>query len=257
MEALVQCRGVLVAGVTNCARTQMAEAWLRHLSEGLLPVQSGGVHLGTGRIHPLAEEVMAEAGVSLTSHSVHTLEAARRQRATYDVLISIDDPHGPWDHDHRRADRYQQLERVKQAKARQHRALYKAHQHLYPSTPSHWSIGLDATDARARTDLWSPADPMIAHETSTRRFQDHLYEGEPLFSRLELNTMRREVRLSERWVVEALHVAYAAEREGEHKRRFVVARDELRRHCERLIQRLRVFYGVDALKMREDNKNKI
>lgn len=224
----------------------MAEAWLRHLSQGHLPVQSGGVHLGTGRIHPLAEEVMAEVQVPLTSHSVHTLEAARRQRGTFDVLVSIDDSSDPLyagPDQHRRADRYQQLQRVKEARARQHRSLYAPHRRLFPPTPSHWSVGLDATDARARTDLWSPADPMIAHETSTRRFQDHVYEGEPLFSRLELNTMRREMRLSEQWVVEALHTAYAAEREGEHRRRFVMARDEIRRHCERLIERLTAFYG--------------
>eukprot|EP00796_Vickermania_ingenoplastis_P010761 gene10761-7489_t len=245
------CRGVLIAGVTNTARTQMAEAFLRHLSGGRVPVHSAGVHLGAGVIDPLACSVMAAIGVPLQHHSVCTLAAARRHQCN-DVVISIDAPYGSGVG--RETHRLQQLPAVQRAKERTRRRLH-ADSNLYPATPAHWSTGFDATDARQRVQLWSPADPRIAYETSTRKFQDHLYEGEPLFMRLELSTARRMARLSVRWEMAELSGAFAAEREAQRLRRFLLARDDIHRRCVRLLRRLEAFYEERLLVHDEEDQD--
>lgn len=51
----------------NTARSQMAEAWLRHLAADRFVSCSAG--LDPGEIHPLAAEVMEEAGISLEGQS--------------------------------------------------------------------------------------------------------------------------------------------------------------------------------------------
>lgn len=255
----------------------MAEAFLQSFTQNRIFIQSGGVHFSTGIIHPLALEVMAEIGLPLTGHTVHSLESARRQRCTFDVLVSIDQPYSnmpassPSSSDfsspsmgQRGADRYQQLASVPKAYASFDQQLYKGEENthrraahggphgkaalppvnmLFPSTPSHWTFGLDASDARLRTQLWSPADPQIAHEHSTRRFQDHIYEGEPLFTMVELNTMRKDMRLTERWYVSELCCPFAAEREASYRQRFVEARDDIECRCRKLVRRLEDFYG--------------
>jgi ArsR family transcriptional regulator len=54
----------------NSARSQMAEGWLRALSGGRAIVRSAGTHPGS--LHPLAVQVMAEAGVDIGhQHSKH------------------------------------------------------------------------------------------------------------------------------------------------------------------------------------------
>lgn len=286
------CRGILIAGFTNVARTQMAEGFLRCFTENRIFIQSGGVHFATGVVHPLAEEVMKDIGIPLTGHTVHTLESARRQRATFDVLVSIDQPgelipsppssvsssssHSPSSMrsipqvERRGADRYQQLASVPHWYASFHEKLYHTSVQessvwsttesgkktkndgpplnlLFPSTPSHWTFGLDASDARLRSQLWSPADPQIAHDTSTRRFQDHLYQGEPLFSTVEVNTMRKDMRFTERWHIAEVHLPFATEREEEHRRRFVEVREEIQRRCRELVRRLEEFYDERLL----------
>lgn len=47
----------------NSARSQMAEGWLRTLSQGRTPVRSAGTQPAT--LHPLAVEVMAEVGIDI------------------------------------------------------------------------------------------------------------------------------------------------------------------------------------------------
>lgn len=50
----------------NSVRSQMAEAWLRHLTHGRLHVQSAGT--SPGGIHPLVPQVMAEVGIDMRQH---------------------------------------------------------------------------------------------------------------------------------------------------------------------------------------------
>lgn len=47
----------------NSARSQIAEAWLRYLSGGRVPVRSAGTDPST--LHPLTVQVMAESGVDI------------------------------------------------------------------------------------------------------------------------------------------------------------------------------------------------
>jgi thioredoxin type arsenate reductase len=54
---------VLFLCTANSARSQMAEGWLRYLSNGHVSVRSVGVQPGT--LHPLAVQVMAEVGVDI------------------------------------------------------------------------------------------------------------------------------------------------------------------------------------------------
>lgn len=247
------CRGILVAGVTNLARTQMAEAFLCLLTRSAgayIPIQSGGLHFGDGRgIHPLALRVMQDLGLSLQSHSVSTVTAARRQRHTFDVLVSIDAPRCARANTDRSASRYQKLPSVELEDSRFTSALY-ADDLLFPATPQHWKYRVDATDAREQFNLWSPADPAIAYEGSTRRFQDHIYEGEPLFSRLLPDGMRGAMRLTESWQVRELTHPFAGERQWEHEKRARAVRDDVYRRCVKLLRRLEGFYG-EALMLQE------
>lgn len=238
------CRGILVAGLTNRARTQMAEGFLRGLSAGNVFVASGGVY-HDGTVHPMAMRTMRRFGVDISGNSPSSLESARRQQDTYDVYISIDAPYHS-----RRADRFQ---RTALAKAAEERAHGHAGDSLYgdpllaPPTPSHWGIGSDATDVRQRWTLWSPRDPSIFHETSTRKLQDHLYAGEPLFMRLEASAMRVGMKVTERWELEEVTAPFAMERPYEQQRRFDAAGEELCARAIRLLRRLGQHYGEDFL----------
>ena len=78
-------QGVLFLCVANAARSQMAEGLARHLLGDEFSVQSAGSR--PSRVHPLAQEVMAELGIELTgqrSKSVETIDPA-----TVDVVITL------------------------------------------------------------------------------------------------------------------------------------------------------------------------
>lgn len=57
----------------NSARSQMAEGWLRYLSGGRVPVRSAGTRPQT--LHPLAIQVMAEAGIDIGYQQSKTVDA--------------------------------------------------------------------------------------------------------------------------------------------------------------------------------------
>lgn len=58
---------ILFVCVHNAGRSQMAEAFLRHLAAGKVEAQSAGTVPGE-RVNPIAAEVMAERGISLDGH---------------------------------------------------------------------------------------------------------------------------------------------------------------------------------------------
>ncbi|KAH8618703.1 hypothetical protein ERJ75_000254700 [Trypanosoma vivax] len=287
----IGCRGILIAALTNRARTQMAEGALRSLTAGTVFIKSGGVH-HEGALHPLAIKVMQDVGVDISGQSVTSLESARRQQTTYDVYISVDCSYKgrsldrslkPISGDHLSGlpsrcsdavcasdanceDNVSDVGNVQcsiGAKENNYvnNALYhcNAPHHdddgeftdfdpfLVPSTPSHWSVGADAADVRRRWEIWSPRDPSIFHERSTRKFQDHLYEGEPLFMRLRQCTLRTRAKISERWEVDEIATRYAVERHCEQEFRFVHARDIIVRHCATLLSRLEKHYDAKLL----------
>ncbi|GET85374.1 hypothetical protein, conserved [Leishmania tarentolae] len=247
------CRGIVVAGVTNGARTQMAEAFLRAFTGGRVFVCSGGVHhLGT--VHPLAVATMAEVGIDVSRQSPSSLAGVRRQRDTYDVYVSVDDPYTE-----RTSDRYQR--RYTETEAAQRGPMGGAglaascasssldfgDPLLASATPAHWAVAQDATDGRQSWTLWSPRNPAIYHERSTRKLQDHLYEGEPLFLRVRPQELRKACRVQRRWEVPAVTRRFALETEAEQKTRFVQARDLLGSLALALVRDLEQVYGERIL----------
>jgi arsenate reductase len=62
---------VLFVCTHNSARSQIAEALLRHMAGTRLVVASAGTT--PTRVHPLAEQVMAERGLSLGSHRAKSI----------------------------------------------------------------------------------------------------------------------------------------------------------------------------------------
>ncbi|MER3524862.1 MAG: hypothetical protein C4326_12635 [Ignavibacteria bacterium] len=63
---------VLILCTGNSCRSQMAEGWLRHFGENEIEVYSAGTR--PSFVHPLAIEVMKEAGVDMTSHRSKSVE---------------------------------------------------------------------------------------------------------------------------------------------------------------------------------------
>lgn len=233
---MTSCRGILVAGVTNVARTQIAEGLLRSLTAGRVFVKSGGVH-HCAAVHPLAIEVMREVGVDMASQSVSSLDSARRQRGTYDVYVSIDAPYA-----NRTADRFQRPAPLEGSSS----SLY-GDPLLAPPLPAHWEYAADATDVRQQWNIWSPRDPAVFYENSTRKFQDFLYEGEPLFMRLKPSRLRLSAKISERWEMQDVAERYALETRAQQRRRFRDARNELAQRSLALLRRLEEHYGEELV----------
>ncbi|KPA73662.1 putative mitochondrial low molecular weight protein tyrosine phosphatase [Leptomonas pyrrhocoris] len=255
------CRGILIAGVTNQARTQMAEGFLRSFMNNAVFISSGGWRHG-GCVHPFAVKAMADVGIRIDRQSSTSLEGARRQRSTYDVYVSIDDPYPD-----RGSDRYHQQQRQQpwgereeeqdaergnsgegalSAAASSSRELF-SDPLLASATPKHWTVAQDSTDGRQAWTLWSPRDPRIFHATSTRKLQDHLYEGEPLFARVRPTELRRGCRVQRRWQVPSVTERYAVETAEEQLARVVDARTQLAPLCMELIRGLEEDYGETLL----------
>lgn len=75
--------------IHNSARSQMAEAWLRHLAGERFEVESAG--LEPGKLNPFVVEAMKEVGIDISHHvpkGVQDLLAAGR---TYDYIIAVCD----------------------------------------------------------------------------------------------------------------------------------------------------------------------
>ena len=64
---------VLFLCTGNSARSQMAEAWLRHYAGERFEVHSAG--LEPKGLHPLTVQVMEEAGLDMSSHTSKTLQS--------------------------------------------------------------------------------------------------------------------------------------------------------------------------------------
>ena len=76
---LFVCRG-------NSARSQMAEAWTRHLSDNIIFVMSAGIE--PSAVHPLTRAVMAEVQVDLQKYQAKRLTEIP---AIPDLVISVCD----------------------------------------------------------------------------------------------------------------------------------------------------------------------
>lgn len=78
---------ILVLCTGNRCRSQMAEGWLRYYGGEGIEVLSAGTK-PTG-VHPLAIEVMAEAGVDISGHTSDPV--SRYQSDDFDVVVTVCD----------------------------------------------------------------------------------------------------------------------------------------------------------------------
>lgn len=76
---------VLFVCTRNSARSQMAEGWLRHLSYGRVAVRSAGTM--PAALHPLAVQVMAEAGIDIGHQRAKPFEAVTGLAPTAVVTV--------------------------------------------------------------------------------------------------------------------------------------------------------------------------
>jgi arsenate reductase len=78
---------VLVLCTGNSCRSQMGEGWVRHLLGDRVEVHSAGTK--PSFVHPRAIQVMAEAGVDLSSHSSRSVESL--QGVVFDLVVTVCD----------------------------------------------------------------------------------------------------------------------------------------------------------------------
>lgn len=78
---------VLFLCTHNSARSQMAEAFLRHLAGDRFDVASAGTE--KTRVHPLAVRAMAEVGIDISRHTSKTLEMFLQE--PWDYVITVCD----------------------------------------------------------------------------------------------------------------------------------------------------------------------
>lgn len=99
-QAMPQDRpGVLILCSGNSCRSQMAEGWWRELAGDGWRVYSAGAK-PSGKVHPLAVQVMQEAGVDIAAHRSKSIDealaeaagACRPGQATVDLIITVCDP---------------------------------------------------------------------------------------------------------------------------------------------------------------------
>ena len=76
---------VLFVCVHNAGRSQMAEAFLRHLADGSVEARSAGTEPGR-QVNAVAAQVMAERGISLAAHRPKLLSP--ELAAWADILIT-------------------------------------------------------------------------------------------------------------------------------------------------------------------------
>ena len=76
---------VLILCTHNSARSQMAEALLRHLAGDRFEVESAGTE--ATRVNPLATQAMSELGIDLTRHTSKTLDRFLDERWDYVITV--------------------------------------------------------------------------------------------------------------------------------------------------------------------------
>ena len=80
---------VLFVCVHNSARSQIAEALLKHLAGERFEVESAG--LEPGKLNPLAIEVMKEIGIDISRNKTKSVFDFYKQGKHYDYVITVCD----------------------------------------------------------------------------------------------------------------------------------------------------------------------
>lgn len=80
---------VLFVCVHNSARSQMAEAYLKQMSNGSVVVASAG--LEAGKLNPLVIEAMREIGIDISRNTTTSVFDLLRQEKQFDYIITVCD----------------------------------------------------------------------------------------------------------------------------------------------------------------------
>lgn len=75
--------------IHNSARSQMAEAWLRHLGGGRFEVESAG--LEPGNLNPFVVQAMAKAGIDISHHTSKSVDQLLASHRQFDYVIAVCD----------------------------------------------------------------------------------------------------------------------------------------------------------------------
>jgi arsenate reductase len=80
---------VLFVCIHNSARSQMAEAWLRHLAPERFDVVSAG--LEPGRLNPFAIRAMQECNIDMSLHYPKSVDELAASGRSFDYVIAVCD----------------------------------------------------------------------------------------------------------------------------------------------------------------------
>lgn len=80
---------VLFVCIHNSARSQMAEAWLRHLAPARFDVESAG--LEPGKLNPFAMRAMQECRIDMSSHYPKSVDDIAATGRSFDYVIAVCD----------------------------------------------------------------------------------------------------------------------------------------------------------------------
>ncbi|MCW5552201.1 MAG: arsenate reductase ArsC [Verrucomicrobiae bacterium] len=80
---------VLFICTHNSARSQIAEAWMKHLGGAAFEVESAGLQPGT--LKPLVIEAMREVGIDLSSKSTQTIADVLKSERPFDYVVTFYD----------------------------------------------------------------------------------------------------------------------------------------------------------------------
>ncbi len=82
-------RAVLFVCIHNSARSQMAEAFLRHIDSERFDVESAG--LEPGSLNPVVVEAMREVGIDISGHTTQSVDDVMKSGKTFDYVITVCD----------------------------------------------------------------------------------------------------------------------------------------------------------------------
>lgn len=80
---------VIFVCIHNSARSQMAEAWLRHLAADRFEVESAG--LEPGKLNPFVVKAMAEVGVDISGHYPKGVAEIMATGRHFDYVVAVCD----------------------------------------------------------------------------------------------------------------------------------------------------------------------
>lgn len=78
---------ILFVCIHNSARSQMAEAFLKQLNNGIFEVESAGIE--KGKLNPLVVQAMDEVGIDISNKGTQDVFTLFKQGKSYHAVISV------------------------------------------------------------------------------------------------------------------------------------------------------------------------